>query len=312
MVGVDWSAALIPLAAWGLDRLLGEPVRFHPLVGFGRWVDAVERCLYPRAGGPGRRFAAGLLAWCLLVVPPVAGAAWLQAALPALLAMAFAVLVLWLALGGKSLADHARAVEGPLAAGELDAARRAVAHLVSRDAARLDGTGVARAAVESVLENGSDAVVGSLFWHALAGPAGVVLHRLANTLDARFGYRSARYRHFGWIAARADDLLNWAPARLTALLYAASAPRPLSAWRCARRRARLWPSRNAGWAMAAGAAALGLRLGGPAPYAGALRRRPLLGRGRMPQAADIGRATRLVAQSGLAAALAAALWGAAA
>jgi adenosylcobinamide-phosphate synthase len=118
-------------------------------------------------------------------------------------------MLLYFALGGRSLAEHAQAVATPLAAGELDAARERVGWIVSRDTRALDAEGVAKAATESVLENGNDAVFGALFWFVLGGGAGVLLFRLANTLDAMWGYRTPRHLHFGWAAARIDDLLNW-------------------------------------------------------------------------------------------------------
>ncbi|MCB1778380.1 MAG: cobalamin biosynthesis protein, partial [Candidatus Competibacteraceae bacterium] len=153
---------------------------------------------------------------------------------------------------------------------------------------------ISRATVESVLENGCDAIFGALFWFVLAGAPGVVLYRLANTLDAMWGYRTSRYLHFGWAAARLDDALNWAPARLTALGYMAVGDHPRVAWRCWREQAPGWKSPNAGSVMAAGAGALGLALGGLARYDGAWQSRPVLGEGLVPCAKDIGRAVQLV------------------
>jgi adenosylcobinamide-phosphate synthase len=180
-----------------------------------------------------------------------------------------------------------------LAAGDLAAARERVGWMVSRDTAAMTGEDVARAAVESVLENGNDAVFGALFWFALAGAPGVVAYRLANTLDAMWGYRTARYLRFGWAAARLDDLLNYVPARLTALTYAAAGrfERALACWRA---QAGAWESFNAGPVMAAGAGALGVRLGGAAVYHGAPKERPPLGEGDAPGARDIRRALALV------------------
>jgi adenosylcobinamide-phosphate synthase len=157
----------------------------------------------------------------------------------------------------------------------------------------MDSTDVARATLESILENGCDAVFGALLWFAIAGAPGVVVYRLANTLDAMWGYRSARYRMFGWAAARCDDLLNWVPARLTALTYAVLGRRreALQAWRTL---GDGWDGPNAGTVMAAGAGALGVRLGGTARYHGSVRERRVLGFGREPTAADIQRALRLV------------------
>ncbi|MBI4985867.1 MAG: cobalamin biosynthesis protein [Rhodocyclales bacterium] len=275
-----------------LDRLLGEPRRFHPLVGFGRLADAAERML--RAGAPGHALGnrlRGLLAWALVVLPAVMVARLVCTLAP--VAGVFDALLLWFALGGRALAEHGHAIAAPLAAGDLAAARAAVGQIVSRDTAQLDAEGVAKAGVESVLENGNDAVFGALFWFCIAGGAGALLFRLANTLDAMWGYRDARRLYFGWAAARIDDVLNFIPARLTALTYALLG-RSADAFACWRTQAAAWGSPNAGPVMAAGAGALGVRLGGAAVYHGALEKRPPLGTGDVPGAAHILRAVALV------------------
>ncbi|MEZ5616550.1 MAG: adenosylcobinamide-phosphate synthase CbiB [Rhodocyclaceae bacterium] len=275
------------LAGVALDRLLGEPRRWHPLAGFGRLAHAAEGRL--RRGAPGHAAGnrlRGLAAWALLVLPLTAVAAWL--AHPVLDA-----LLLGFALGGRSLAEHARAVAAPLAAERLDKARAAVGRIVSRETGALDEEGVAKAAVESVLENGNDAVFGALFWFCVAGGAGAVLYRLANTLDAMWGYRDSRRIYFGWAAARLDDALNFVPARLTALTYA-QLGHTRTALACWRAQAAQWSSPNAGPVMAAGAGALKVSLGGTAIYHGAPEARPPLGAGRAATAADIVRAVSLV------------------
>lgn len=281
------------LAAAGLltDRLLGEPRRFHPLVGFGWLADRVENAF--RRGAPGHPWGnrlRGLFAWCLLVLP-VAALAWWLARLP--FGWVLDMLLLWFALGGQSLAEHAQAIAQPLAEGNLEQARMAVGRIVSRDTSALDETGVAKAAVESVLENGADAVFAALFWFALLGGPGALAYRLANTLDGMWGYRDERRRYFGWAAARIDDLLNLVPARLTALTYAMLG-RTGRAFACWCVQAPAWSSPNAGPVMAAGAGSLGLRLGGAAIYHGQVEERPVLGEDRCPGAADIGRALELV------------------
>ena len=271
------------------DRLFGEVRRFHPLVGFGRWARAVEAAVRRLFGE--QRFA-GVLAWALAVLPWAALGLWLRGLHP-LAHWPVDIVLLYFALGGQSLAEHAEAIAAPLDAGDLDEARRRVGWIVSRDTRALDAEGVARAGTESVLENGNDAVFGALFWFLLGGGVGVLLFRLANTLDAMWGYRTPRYLHFGWAAARIDDLLNAAPARLTALTYAllGNTRRALACWRA---QAPAWDSPNAGPVMAAGAGAIGVALGGAAIYHGKLEQRPPLGEGPPPDARAIRAAVALV------------------
>lgn len=290
------TAWWVAVAALALDAALGEPRRWHPLAAFGAWAAAAERG-WNRGGARARRVRGGL-AVVMLVLPPAA-LVGLLAAFPGF-GPVVAVVVLYLCLGLRSLHDHARPVAEALASGNLGRARTAVAGLVSRDTDHLDERGVARAAVETVLENGADAVLATLFWFAVAGPAGALAHRLVNTLDAMWGYRSKRFRDFGWAAALLDDALNWIPARLTVVTYALLG-RTGRALRCARRQGPRWVSPNAGRVMASGAGALGVRLGGVVRYAGVDEERPDLGRGPRPSGRDIRRALALVRGS-------AALW----
>ncbi|MDT0497212.1 adenosylcobinamide-phosphate synthase CbiB [Algiphilus sp. W345] len=278
-----------------IDGLLGEPRRWHPLVGFGRVASALEhRLARPQTGAPEQRLR-GTLAAVLAIAPAVMACFALRMSLAtgAYAGLAFDVLMLWLALGQRSLRDHALAVREALRRDDLDGARHAVGRIVSRDCTQLDAVGVSRATVESVLENGSDAVFGALFWFAIAGSPGVIAYRLCNTLDAMWGYRTPRHVYFGRFAARLDDLMNFIPARLTALSYALLG-RTGSALRCWRTQARHWESPNAGPVMAAGAGALLVQLGGPARYHGEPRFRPMLGTGAIPQVGDIDRSLRLV------------------
>jgi adenosylcobinamide-phosphate synthase len=283
------ATALAVVAAVLLDAALGEPRRAHPLIAFGRLANAIETRLH------GHRRSNGALAWALAVLPPVLACVALLYALkpwPWLHASASA-LVLYACLGLRSLGEHARPVARSLAAGDLDAARSEVGRMVSRDTQALSEAQIAAAATESVLENGNDAVFGALFWFALLGAPGALLYRLANTLDAMWGYRTPCYARFGWAAARIDDGLNYVPARLTALSYALLGKASV-ALRCWRAQAPLWDSPNAGPVMAAGAGALGVRLGGAAPYHGRWEPRPELGEGDAPDAGSILRALRLV------------------
>lgn len=287
--------ALIIGLALAFDYLLGEPRRWHPLVEFGAFVDRLEQ----RFNQGDDKRQSGLIAWSLAVLPIVlivflfdrwfAGAPWLS--------LLWSAAVLYLALGWHSLMQHAGAVASPLLAGDLEAARAAVAHIVSRDTAELDEAGVAKGAIESVLENGADAVFAAIFWFLLLGIPGVVLYRLANTLDAMWGYKNERFRDFGRAAARIDDLLNFLPAQLTALTYALLGDRE-QAFHCWRTQGRYWKSPNAGPVMAAGAGALNVSLGGNEIYHGVLQQRSVLGPesgpDTLPSAVKLEQACRLV------------------
>lgn len=283
------KTALMLITAVAIDELLGEPRRYHPLIGFGRIATWIERRLYgaPVTDKASHR-ARGIAAVLLCIAPFAAMAAWIAPA-PGF-GIAFEIGALYFALGHRSLHDHARPVADALLRGDDAQARSLVSRMVSRDSAALD---IAPAATESVLENGNDGVFGALFWFLVAGGAGAIAYRLANTLDAMWGYRNARYLHFGWAAARLDDVLNWIPARLTALTYALLG-RTRTALACWFRQAGEWDSPNAGPVMAAGAGALGVRIGGPARYEGKWHARPVLGVGDPPQREDIGRALALV------------------
>lgn len=279
----------MPLAALSavlLDRLFGEVSRFHPLVGFGNLAAVIEKRLNRHT------IAGGAIGWLLAVGPWVALAFWLRPRAP----FAVDVALLYFALGAQSLCEHAEAIAAPLREGRLDEARQRVGWIVSRETSKLDESGVAKAGVESVLENGNDAIFGALFWFALLGGPGALLFRLANTLDAMWGYRTERYNRFGRPAARLDDVLNWLPARLTAASYALLG-QTRNALRCWHSQAPGWDSPNAGPVMAAGAGSLGLALGGAAIYHGQEEIRPPLGNGPPPLAADLGRAVRLIRHS---------------
>lgn len=298
LTGLDWkifASALI--AGVLLDALLGEVSRFHPLVGFGGFAGAVERCLN-RPVVSFSRIPLGALAWVLTVLPPTALAAWICALpLPPAAHIALHALILYFCLGLRSLRDHMLPVWRALQGGDLPAARMLTSRIVSRDTQHATESELAKAATESMLENGNDAVFGTLFWFAVGGGPGALLFRLANTLDAMWGYRTDHFNLFGRIAARTDDALNFLPARLTALSYAVLAPgaestrRALACWRS---QAPAWSSPNAGPVMSSGAGALGLQLGGAASYGGEVEQRPPLGEGSEAAAADIPRAWRLV------------------
>ncbi|MFF9606880.1 cobalamin biosynthesis protein [Streptomyces sp. NPDC014684] len=286
-------------AAAGLlgDLLLGDPRRGHPVAVFGRAAAAVERVLWHDHRGwgalhtavcAGGAVAAGLVAERAVRRSPVASAALTGVAT-------------WAVVGGTSLAREARTVGRALEAGDLTAARARLPHLCGRDPQALDADGIARAVVESVAENTSDAVVGALVWGAVGGVPGLLGFRAVNTLDAMVGHKSPRLRRYGWASARLDDVAGWPGARLTAVLAALAGPDPRGAVRAWRADAARHPSPNAGPVEASFAGALGVRLGGTLSYAGRVEHRPVLngGAGRAVRAADIERAVRLSRRVGL-------------
>jgi adenosylcobinamide-phosphate synthase len=281
------------LAGAALDAALGDPRRLHPVAGFGRAAAALEQRCYAPDRAAGARFAA-----IAAGVPVAAGVVatiatrrhpWVRAALVAA--------TTWTVLGGTSLRREAMTLADALDEGDLPAARARLPHLCGRDPSTLDESELARATVESVAENTSDAVVAPLAWGALTGLPGLLGYRAINTLDAMVGHRSPRYRDFGTAAARLDDVANLAPARATAALTVLTAPvaggSRMGALRAWLRDGGRHPSPNAGQCEAAMAGALGVRLGGRNVYHGRVEERPTLGDGRPPAAADIRGAARL-------------------
>ncbi|MYN43254.1 cobalamin biosynthesis protein [Duganella sp. FT109W] len=296
--GLSFSTiALLMVVGVLLDLWWGEVRRWHPLVGFGNWAIALER----RLNKNDHRFARGVLAWMLAVLPLTALAALLVWAMALPLAQAAAhVLMLYFCLGMRSLRDHNLPIADALAQHDLPNARRLTSYIVSRDTTSASEMELTKASAESLLENGNDAVFGTLFWFIVAGGPGAVLFRMANTLDAMWGYRTPRFLKFGCAAARIDDALNYMPARLTALSYVLLAPGlqgKRRAWQCWRAQAPTWDSPNAGPVMSSGAGALGVQLGGAAIYHGELEHRPTLGDGPPAVGADINRAWQLVART---------------
>ncbi|MFC8394872.1 cobalamin biosynthesis protein [Streptomyces sp. NPDC057238] len=279
-------------AAAGLlgDLLFGDPRRGHPVAAFGRAAAAVERVLWRDDRGRGAvhtavcvggTVALGTLASRCVRSSPAASAALTGVAT-------------WAVVGGTSLAREARTIGRALEAGDVEAARARLPHLCGRDPQALDADGIARAVVESVAENTSDAVVGALVWGAVAGVPGLLGFRAVNTLDAMVGHKSPRHLRYGWASARLDDVAGWPGARLTAVLAALAGPDPRGAVRAWRADAAKHPSPNAGPVEASFAGALGVRLGGTLSYGGRVEQRPVLnGGGRAVAVSDIDRAVRL-------------------
>ena len=279
------------LAGVVLDQIAGDPRRGHPVALFGAAAARLEARMWRDDRAAGTCYAALLIAAPALLglLPRRLPAPWLAAATAA---------GTWAVLGSRTLPAEAEAVAAHLRHGDLPAARRRLTHLVGRRTDALDEAEIARAVVESVAENTSDAVVAPLLCGALGGLPGLLAYRAVNTLDAMVGHHSPRYENFGWAAARADDLANYLPARLTAVLAAVVAPAAGGSWQAAltvaRADGRRHPSPNAGIAEAAFAGALGLRLGGRNDYGSHAEDRPVLGAaGRAPGVDDIARAARL-------------------
>ncbi|WP_309961597.1 adenosylcobinamide-phosphate synthase CbiB [Variovorax guangxiensis] len=313
-LGEGWGGGSAPLIhaialvlALLIDRMLGEPpTRWHPVVWMGRYLGRTGRWIAPRidVAQPARSgpFAAGALAWCAGAAAVVLAAAALTAAatrLPSWVAALLLGLALKPLLAWRMLRDEVLAVEAALAR-SLAEGRTRLTHLVSRDVRALDEGAVRESAIESLAENLNDSVVAPLFWFLLLGLPGAALYRFANTADAMWGYRGERQgRAWDWAgkwAARADDVLSWLPARITAFLLTLSCSLSrmrervgVRVLRSLPREARRTPSPNSGWPMAAMALLLGVRLGKPGVYV-------LNAAGREPTAADTRHAAALGAR----------------
>ncbi|MCW2601452.1 MAG: cobalamin biosynthesis protein [Frankiales bacterium] len=295
-----WPTAVGIAGGLGLDALLADPRRGHPVAAFGVLAATTERLVHKDSRTVGALYAVGLTGAAGLAGAGLVRSVRRPGGLAALTALAT-----WVVVGGTTLRREASAMHSLLEGGDVDGARARLSHLCGRDSSTLDVPGLARATVESVAENTSDAVVGPLFWGTVAGVPGLLAYRAVNTLDAMVGHRSQRYLRFGWAAARLDDAANFLPARLTAGLTVALAPvvdgRPHAAFRAWRRDGGKHPSPNAGPVEASFAGALGRTLGGRLTYSGRVEDRPLLGNGPGPTVPDIARAARLSSAVSLAA-----------
>ena len=287
---------LSSLLALLLDRILGELARFHPLVGFGNLANTIEKRLNHSSQKQQklRLVLKGGLAWVLAVIPITLFVYFLDQWLGGVY---LSVICGWLAIGWKSLRQHGLAVLEAFKKDDLQQARLKTSYLVSRDTSALEESALSRATVESLLENGSDAIFAPVFFLLILGAPGVVFYRLCNTLDAMWGYRNERFEYFGKVTARIDDVLNLIPARITALLYTLCG-NSKQAWKAWMNQAANWYSPNAGVVMASGAGALDLSLGGAAVYHGKEKQRPKLGYGnRETQPMDIQKAINLLDNS---------------
>lgn len=283
---IFWKACLAAL----VERFTGYPESVnkaigHPVQWMGAGIDWLDANLNtrPHDATEGRlRGAIALLvlvgasalpAWFITLVLSGFSGGWI---IEAAIATVF--------LAQKSLHDHVRDVERALSS-SLTAGRAAVSKIVGRNTETLDESGISRAALESLAENTADGVVAPLFWYLLLGLPGLVAYKAVNTADSMIGHKSDEHLHFGYASARFDDVLNFIPARLTALLFAGAAlfetgPAASAALSSAWTDARKHRSPNAGWPEAAMAGALGLRFGGPRDYDGETVDLPWLGKGR--------------------------------
>lgn len=290
-VGRPWRAAGIALGQLA-DTTFADPIRRHPVAGFGWCAAALEARTYRDSRAAGVLHVAVLVGGLGVLGTVLQRAARSGPALGAVTAAST-----WVALGGTTLARTGTRLADLLDAGDIDGARALLPSLCGRDPAVLDADGLARAALESVAENTSDAHVAPVLWAAVAGVPGVLMYRGINTLDAMIGNRSPRYAQFGWAAARLDDAANYVAARVGGALVVLCAPliggSPTGALRAWRRDAARHPSPNAGVVEATFAGALGVRLGGPTQYRHELEIRPTLGDGRVPQVDDLRRSVVL-------------------
>lgn len=277
---------------WAVDQAVGDPRRWHPVAGFGSTALLLEKRTYAARRPRGVAHVAVLVSGAA-ALGVVTERATRSRGVAHTLATAAAT---WAVLGGRSLTREAETIDGQLRRGDLDAARIQVRNLVGRDTSELDADEVARACIESLAENTSDAVVAPLLWGGLLGVPGLLAYRAVNTLDAMVGHRNERYREFGWAAAKLDDAANWAPARVAgvlALVAGGSGDRARAGWDAIRRDAPAHPSPNGGVVEAAFAGVLGVRLGGSNVYDGRVEDRGTLGTGSPAGARDIASASRL-------------------
>lgn len=286
-----------------LDRVVPDPRRGHPVALFGSLAAGLERRVHASSRVRGAAAVGLLVGGCGLL----GVAAERCSCVRPWLGTAVTAGATWVVLGGASLEREALAVVELLDADDLPGARRRLTHLVGRTTSDLSEEEVARAVLESLAENTSDAVVAPLVLGAVAGVPGLLAYRAANTLDAMWGHRSPRYERFGWAAARLDDVLNLPSSRLAALLAVVLGPDPRGAWSAWRRDAPGHPSPNAGPVEAAFAGALGVRLGGVTVYGSRVEHRPVLGSGAAPVVADVRRMVGLARRVDVGAVLVAAV-----
>ncbi|MGC9194558.1 MAG: adenosylcobinamide-phosphate synthase CbiB [Syntrophobacteraceae bacterium] len=272
-------------AAYLLDLAAGDPRWMpHPVRWIGSLIAWAERVLYPKAASPAQMRFAGFALWVLVlsVVLVAAKTFLVLSTFPgAFLGSLAAIWLAYTTLATRCLHDEARQVAEALCADDIALARSRLSFIVSRETAHLDSEAILRALVETVSENFSDGIVAPLFYLAIGGPLGAIVYKAVNTMDSMLGYKNERYRFFGSFAARADDVANWIPARISGWLMVSGCALLGMDWRRAaktmRRDAPKMKSPNAGYPEAAAAGGLGVRLGGAGRYFGTIVEKPFLG-----------------------------------
>ena len=297
---MDILITLLPLTVgWLLDRLLGDPERLpHPIVWFGKCIALLEH-RFNR--GVHRRFKGAMVGWFLSAgVFALSWQLFQWLSLMPWLSLLLQATLIFYCLAGHTLVKEVRNVFKALDL-SLDKGRQQVGRIVGRDTTHLSAQEIRTAALETLAENLSDGVIAPLFWYALLGVPGMLTYKMINTLDSMIGYRNARYREFGCVAARIDDVANYLPARITALLMILVACRPRLTGFVVKY-GGCHASPNSGWPEAALAGILGCRFGGPHKYFGEMFDKPFIGdtdreltTGDMLKAVAINRRTEIIA-----------------
>ena len=280
-----WTCIVLA-CAFLLDSLLGETRKLHPLVGFGNCATLLEKYLNKENGF--MQLFTGSIAWLILVLPVPLGLMYLYDVIPQSSNLFFTVdvVIVYFAIGHRSLREHGLQIFNALCCDDIKSARQYCRFIVSRDTCNLSQQEICRATTESMLENGNDAIIATLVWYAIGGAPMVIIHRLANTLDAMWGYRNQKYHYFGKFSARMDDALGYLPAKLNSLLFAIQGVRSkkfIFILTTAYQQAKHYKSLNGGWVMSSGATLINTELGGKATYHNAPTISPTLGVGEITQ-----------------------------
>lgn len=297
MDGLLYSSfyALIPIAALVIDTIYGDPRSdWHPVVLIGKLISFYENKLYPEPKtSNGSMFLRGMVTvlLVLLTVGIITGLlVWLSVKGGILFYAAMGAVILYFTITPRALCRDGMEIYHLLKAGDIVAARKRLSWIVGRDTENLDESDIARGTVETIAENTTDGIISPLFWFLLFGPVGAMVYRAGNTMDSMLGYKNDRYLYFGRFAARLDDVLNYIPARITFLLFVASAAILKLDWKNAKkiglRNAPKHPSPNGGYAEATVAGAMHVRLGGYNYYEGKPEFREYMGDPDTPLKAD--------------------------